>query len=528
MARQKVVIDPLTRIEGHLRVTAAVENGKVVDAWTTCTLFRGFEIIMENRKPADCWQMAMRICGVCPTPHGVNAAVAAEKAMGLEKVPVNAVLMRNMLLAAMMGYDHILWFYVLNAFDYVNVPDALNAKTTDPELKALQDVVKANATSGLPGLFSNMWWDHPGYLLTPEQNLELTSHYLQSIQAQQRANEASAILSGKFPHVMTLAAGGMTAQPTIEQVMYYNDLMTQVKEFNDVVMWNDLLAVASVYGELATFGQGVGNYLTWGNFNDPEKQTLDSRLFPAGAIFDKNLSAVIMPDPTKVAMFTKNSWFPDDAGAGKPPILVPQQPQEFTQLPPIEGPDFPEGKYDWTQSANYPNPSGTPVPMEVGPLAEVLVAYSKGEEKTVRYVDEVLAAIGQTGNPSVLISNLGRVAARVIHARANTDYALEWSAQLLANLKSGKTDVYTEPPNMDGDGSGWGAEDAPRGALAHYCEMTGGMTSKWSAVPASNWNFSPANDDGAKGPVEQAIIGTPVENVYQPLEILRTVHTFDP
>jgi Ni,Fe-hydrogenase I large subunit len=255
---------------------------------------------------------------------------------------------------------------------------------------------------------------------------------------------------------------------------------------------------------------------------------MDSRLLPAGAIFDKDIKNVIAPDPNKVAMFTKSSWYPDSLGQGKPPLQVPQMPQEFTQLPPIQGPDFPSGKYDWTQAANYPNPSGTAVPMEVGPLAEVLVAYVKGESATVKYVDQVLAAVGATGNPAVLFSALGRVAARVIHARVNTDYALKWSDQLIANIKAGNTAVFTEPPNKTGDGEGWGAQDAPRGALSHYCQMKGGKTATWSAVPASNWNFSPRNDSGVKGPVEQAIIGTPCANVYEPLEILRTVHTFDP
>ncbi len=362
MAKQKVVIDPLTRIEGHLRITCAVENGKVTDAWNTCTMFRGFEMVMKNRKPADCWHFAMRICGVCPTPHGVVAAGAAEAAMGLTKIPENAVLLRNMLLAAMLGYDHILWFYQLNAFDYVNVPDTLNAKTTDPQLKALQDVVKANATSGQPGLFSNMWWNNPGYKLTPEQNLTLTAHYLASIEAQQWANQASAMLAGKFPHVMTLAAGGMTTQPTIEQIMYYQDYMMKVKEFVDVTLWNDLLAVAPAYLDLATYGQGVGNFLTWGNFDDPKTQTMDTRLFPPGIIFNKDFTAPAKADPTKVKMYTDSSWYPTDLGAGKPPIQVGQDPQQFTQLPSITGPDFPSGKYDWTQTANYPDPRASRCP----------------------------------------------------------------------------------------------------------------------------------------------------------------------
>jgi Ni,Fe-hydrogenase I large subunit len=320
----------------------------------------------------------------------------------------------------------------------------------------------------------------------------------------------------------------MTTQPTVEQIVTYQDNMAVVKEFVDNVLWQDLLAVAPAYLDLATYGKGVGNFLTWGNFDDPKTQTMDTRLFPAGAVFGGDLTKVNAVDPAKVMMYTDSSYFPTNIGGGKPPIQVPQTPQEFTALPPLEGNEFPTGKYDWTQTANYPDPTNKPVPMEVGPLAQVIVAYLKKEPNTVKYVDQVLAAVGQTGHPEVLVSNLGRIAARIIHARANADYALKWSTDLLANIKAGVNDVYEVPPNMGGDGFGIGAQDAPRGALAHYCDMKGGMTSAWSAVPASNWNFSPRNPSGARGPVEEALIGTPCPNPEQPLEILRTVHTFDP
>jgi hydrogenase large subunit len=190
----KVVIDPITRIEGHLRITCEVENGKVKDAWNTTTLFRGFEIFMEGIDPRDTWHYAQRICGVCPNPHAQNSATAAERAMGVDKVPDNARLVRNMLDATQHGYDSILWFYILNAFDYVNVPDVLNAKTTDPQLLAIQERVKTIATSGQVNPFSNHYWDHPGYKLPPEVNLTLTSHYLQAIEAQQWANQAGAVI----------------------------------------------------------------------------------------------------------------------------------------------------------------------------------------------------------------------------------------------------------------------------------------------------------------------------------------------
>lgn len=527
MPKQKVVIDPVTRIEGHLRITCAVENGKVVDAWNTCTMFRGFEIFMKDRNPFDCWHFAMRICGVCPTPHGVVAATAAERAMGVGNVPDNARLVRNMLQASMIGYDHILWFYQLNAFDYVNVPDAINAKTNDPELIAIQNQLKAIATSGQVDIISNQWWSSPAYLLTPEQNLILTSHYLQAIQVQQFANQAAAVLAGKFPMIMTLAAGGVTNLPSIEAIIYYRDMMSQVKDFVDAVLWNDMLAVAAVYKNLATFGQGVGNFLSWGIL-DAKSQAMQDRVFPSGAIFKGALTNITQPDPAKIQMFTKNSWFPDDLGAGKPPLDTGQEPQDFTQLPPITGPAFPSGKYDWTQAARYPDPSGNPVPMEVGPLAEVIIAYVKGEPLVKKYVDEVLAAIGAPGKPEVLVSNLGRVAARVIKARVNTDTALGWSDELLANVKAGDTTCWIDPPNRNGSGEGFGASDAPRGALSHYCRMENGKTTAWAAVPPSTWNLSPRDDKGVRGPVEQALIGTPVADVTAPIEIVRTVHTFDP
>ncbi|MEJ2726105.1 MAG: nickel-dependent hydrogenase large subunit [Deltaproteobacteria bacterium] len=196
---RKIVIDPVTRIEGHLRITCSVENGKVTDAWNTSTLFRGFEIFMKNRDPMSLWYFAERICGVCPNPHAFNATQAVERALGMEKMDDNTRLIRNMTEAAQIGYDHILWFYILNGFDYVNIPKALKAKASTPALKRVQDQVKAVVESGQLGIFANMYWDHPGYKLPPDLDLEVTAHYLESIEAQQKANQANTILGGRFP-----------------------------------------------------------------------------------------------------------------------------------------------------------------------------------------------------------------------------------------------------------------------------------------------------------------------------------------
>lgn len=522
----KVVIDPVTRIEGHLRITCEVENGVVTNAWNTCTLFRGFEIFMQNIKPKDTWHFAQRICGVCPTPHALNSAMAAERAMGVDKVVDNARLVRNMLNACQIGYDCILWFYTLNALDYVNIPSITKAKTADPQLQAIQSQAAALLASGQVGIFSNMYWDNPGYVLTPEENLELTAHYLQAFPAMQAANQAAAVLSGKFPMIMSLAAGGMTELPSLDEIVYYQDQMAMVKEFTENVMWPDLLAVGAAYIDLAKFGKGTGNYLTWGVLDSKSQDPYD-RIFPQGGIFGGALK-VEKVDPSKAVLYTKYSYYDDSVGAGKTPLQAGQTPIQFTSWPPLDGPDFPTGKYDWTRAARYPSPSGKNVPMEVGPLAEVLVAYLDGRADVVKYVDEVLAALGATGHPEVLLSSLGRIGARVIKARVNMDHYLDWSTELLANLKAGDATVYTEPPNQTGDGTGISGMDAPRGALSHYCEMKGGTVAKYAAVPASNWNLAPRDDDGVRGPVEEALVGTPVADVNQPLEILRTVHTFDP
>ncbi len=522
--QKKVVVDPITRIEGHLRITCVVENGKIVDAWNTATMFRGFEIFMKNRDPRDLWQFAQRICGVCPTPHAHTSVLATEHALGIKTVPDNARIIRNMMEATHMGYDHTLWFYVLNAFDYVNVPNALNAKPTTQALKDLQATLKTFVASGQLGPFAKMWWDNPGYKLPAELDLELTAHYLAAIENQQVANDAQAYMGGKFPMVMNYTPGGMQGLPSIEEIQYYIGQMSVVKSFIDGVMIPDLLAIAPFYIDLAKVGQGVGNYLAWGLFDD-KTQDPYNRVLPRGAIVGRDLSSVEKVDPDEVRMYTKNSYYGDGVGAGKHPLDAGQEPIDFTAYPDMSptGP-LPSGKYDWTQSARY---GKNALPMEVGPLANILVAYAAGKPYVKTLVDQVLTAVGAPGNPSVLMSDLGRIAARVIEAKVNVDFAQQWADELLANIKGGNTEVYT-PVSIPSSGEGSGGWNAPRGALAHYVRIENGKTSAYAAVPPSNWNLSPRDDNGVRGPVEQALIGTPIANVSQPLEILRVVHTFDP
>ncbi|MBE0477359.1 MAG: nickel-dependent hydrogenase large subunit [Coriobacteriia bacterium] len=518
----KVVIDPVTRIEGHLRVTCQVEDGQVVDAWNHATQFRGFEIIMRDRDPRDAWQFAQRICGVCPTPHAHTSVVATERAMGIERVPDNARIIRNMFEATHVGYDHILWFYLLNAFDYVNVPDALNASPTTPALQNLQSQLRAVVESGQLGPFAGHWWDHPGYLLEPDQNLELVSHYLQAIEIQQISNDAQARIGGRFPMVMSFIPGGMQERLEIEEIQYYIGAMERVKDFVDNVMVPDVLALAPVYIELAEQGQGVGNYLSWGLYDDASQEPAN-RVLPSGMILDRRITDVQQPDLNEVRMFTKHSWYADDAGQGRHPLDASQDPQ-YTELPPIEGETLPSGKYDWSTAARYGERN---LPMEAGPLADMLVAYGSGREQVVSLVDQTLADIGAEGQPQVLMSNLGRIAARVLREKVNVDFAYQWAQELLDNYGNGDMQVYdaVDVPDSGEGAAGW---SAPRGALAHYMRIEGGRIGAYAAVPPTNWNLSPRDDDDVRGPLEQTLIGVPVEDPERPLEILRTIHTFDP
>lgn len=532
MAGRKIVIDPVTRIEGHLRVTAVVEDGKVTDAWTSSLLFRGFEIFMKDRDPRDVWHFAMRICGVCPTPHGWNGVRASEMAMGVEKMDDATRLVRNMMEASQIAYDHILWFYVLNAFDYVNVPNALRAMPATPALKAVQDQVRAVVESGQLGPFAGQYWDHPGYKLPPELDLELTAHYLAAIEAQQVANDAGAvIMGGKFPMIMNYAPGGVTQLPTKEKIDFYKAHMATVKKFVDEVMIPDLLAIAPYYKDLALEGKGHGNYLSWGVLDEKSQDPYD-RLFPRGGVLTEDmnrsdaLSSKFVPvrkvDPDDTRVYTKHSWFTDGTGRGKHPLETSQDDIEFTKLPPIEGPELPGDKYDWTQAVRY---GPDELPVEVGPLAQMLVSYGSGRAEARQLIDATLKAIGAPGRVDLLQSDLGRIAARVLKAKINVDNAVRW-AEDLESL--GPKAAVNSMPEVPESGVGKGGWDAPRGALCHWVKIKDHKVDKFSAVPASNWNFSPRDDNGVRGPVEECLVGHKVEDAERPLEILRLIHTFDP
>jgi Ni,Fe-hydrogenase I large subunit len=508
-----------------MRITLEVSGNKVTDAWQTSTMFRGLEQIITGRDPLSAWHFGSRVCGVCPTPHGINGIMATERAMGIDKITDNGRLVRNMLEATQRGYDHILWFYQLAALDYVNVPNALKAKPTTPALKELAAQLTTFVASGQLGPFANHWWDHPAYKLSPDMDLVLVGHYLDALKVQQRVNQATASLGGKFPMIMSLAPGGVMHLPQEEEVLQYLARMAEVKDFVDNVMLQDLLAIAPIYGaDLASMGKGTGNYLTWGVFDEKSQDPYD-RLFPRGAVVAGDLTKIHKVDPKDVRTFTKHSWYSDDTGMGKAPLDSNQDKLEFTKLPTTKA-DF-DGKYSWSEAVRLSVEGGQPLPMEVGPLSAVLVAYASGRPEVKTIVDSVLAAVGAAGKPQALFSTLGRVAARVIIAKVNADSAARWATELLANYKGGMMDRAIDKP-VPATGEGYGGWDAPRGALVHYMRIKDGKIGNYAMVPASNWNIQPRDDKGVRSPLEEALVGTTLADPTRPLEALRTVRSFDP
>ncbi len=516
----RIVVDPVTRIEGHLRVEVEVDGGKVKDAWTTCTLFRGFEIFIKDRPPLDAWHIAHRICGVCPTSHGHAATMGLENSFNVTP-PGNAVLIRNLMEAAQQLHSHVLWFYTLNAFDYVDVLSALSAQPSTPALKTVQDRLKAFADSGQLGFLDGGYWGHPAMKLPPEMNLELTAHYLQALAIQAKAAQALAVFGGKFPYHMSTPPGGVTVVPSLQDIENFEFIMKEVTDFVRNVFVPDVLAVAPYYIDHATFGKGVGNFLSWGVLEDVDSRDPYKRALPRGAIFGGQLK-VEQVDPSEVQEYVSHSWYTHDSGAGKNPgsnnaTTAPQYTKVDTN-----------DKYTWAKTAQIKNK-----PMEVGTLARMLIAYLSPNAPyyaTVKsLVDSTLQALGSAGKPEILISALGRIATKALESVLIADKAEADLARLKQNIKDGDNNWFNPKGHDVPDaGAGVGAWEAPRGALAHWNRIEGGKIASYQAVPASNWNFSPRNDQGQRGPVEEALVGTPVADAAKPLEVLRVIHTFDP
>lgn len=525
-----VIIDPVTRIEGHMRVECEVKDGEVVDAWVSGTLYRGMETVLLDRSPEDAFYVSQRICGVCPISHSHASAQATEAALGI-KIPEGGRLVRNILEAAQYLHSHILWFYHLTALDYVSPINALSADIADTyalaqaagtrpaDFGAVATRLKAFADNGQLSILTGHYWDHPGYALPAELDLIATAHYLEALEIQAVANEIVAIIAGKFSHPMTSVPGGTAFVPTVERLDDILFRFMRVKEFIDTALIPDTLAIAPFILSAAEYGGGTGNFLSWGVFENAS-MVPEERYLPRG--FAQGLKAEEV-SPEDVTEYTAHSWYESPTG------LKPAEGQtkvKFTEY-------NTEEKYSYGKAVRCKDKS-----TEVGPLARMVVAYlaekagkdvaagNKGVRTPAALIDSTLEALGVAGKPEILVSLLGRVAARNLEAAYVADLSLVWVNELIAALKGGEAKFW-QAQETD-TGAGVGAWEAPRGSVAHWIGIKGGKIDHYQIVAPTTWDIAPRDDNGVRGPMEEALVGAPVEDAEKPLELLRIAHSFDP
>ena len=546
----RIVIDPVTRIEGHLRIEAEVNSGAVSDAWSSGTMFRGIELILRGRDPREAWIWTQRICGVCTTVHALTSVRAVEDALGIE-VPENANLIRNIIGASQYVQDHVIHFYHLHALDWVDVTLALKAdpaktsqlaesispwpKSSRAYFKAIQDRVKTLVESKQLSLFSSGYWGHPAYQLPPEANLLAVAHYVEALDFQKDYIRIHAVLGGKNPHLQTYLVGGMSTamdpnepQATInpERITFLAELASKAQDFVDQVYIPDVLAVAGFYRDWFGRGEGLGNFLSYGDY--PQGGIKDSSRFflPRGAIFNRDLSKVHPVDPGNVAEYVAHSWYEYSDGDqnGKHPYQGETNPKYTGPNPPFEHLQT-EQKYSWLKAPRYQDHA-----MEVGPLSRMLVAYASGHPEVKAAVDGVLAKLNAPA--TALFSTLGRIAARAIEAHVMAAQVSKWVAELGDKLGHGDLRVHNgekwDPDTWPKQAQGWGFHEAPRGALAHWVQIENKKIKNYQAVVPTTWNAGPRDGKGQRGAYEASLLKTPIADPDRPVEILRTIHSFDP
>jgi hydrogenase large subunit len=543
-----IVVDPVTRIEGHLRIEAEVDGGRVADAWSSATMFRGIELILKGRDPRDAWAFTQRICGVCTTVHAIASIRAVENAIGAEPPP-NARLLRNLIIASQCVQDHVIHFYHLHALDWVDIVSALAADpaqtaslaqsisdwplSSPTYFRGVKDRVKAFVDRGQLGPFANAYWGHPAYRLPPAANLMAVAHYLEALDWQREVIKIHAVLGGKNPHLQSFLVGGMAtpidpdkqASLNAGSIAEVRRLIHKARDFVDRVYIPDLLAVAGFYKDWAGIGAGVGNYLVYGEY--PEEDTPNARLYlPSGVIRNRDLTKIERLDPSRITEHIKHSWYEYEGGdgAGKHPSQGETSPKYTGPTPPYERLDT-GAKYSWLKSPRYDGE-----PMEVGPLARMLVAYASGHQRVQQLVNGALGKLGV--GPAALFSTLGRVAARGLETALLAEKMETWLDELAENMARRDLRIHDNtrwnPDSWPRECSGAGFHEAPRGALGHWVHVQDGAIRNYQCIVPSTWNAGPRDAAGKRGPYESALVGTPVHDAEKPLELLRTIHSFDP
>jgi hydrogenase large subunit len=548
----RVVVDPVTRIEGHLRVEAMLDDRNVVkDAISSGTMWRGIEVILQGRDPRDAWAFTERICGVCTTVHALASVRCVENALGV-RVPPNADIIRNIMFLTQMVQDHVIHFYHLHALDWVDVVSALKAdpaatsalaQKVSPSwplastgyYKDIATTLKKFVDSGQLGIFQNAYWGHPAYKLPPEANLMAVAHYLEALKWQKEIIKIHTIFGGKNPHPNYLVGGVASAISmqsdnaiNIERLNYVRGLIQDAQQIVNNLYIPDLLAVASFYPEWAHIGGGLGSYMVYGDL--PQNGIMDSGQFrfPRGVVLNKNLSEVLpldLADPAQVREEIAHSWY--QYPEGKDAL----HPWEGVTNAKYSGPKPPykqldeNAKYSWLKSPRW---KGNAV--EVGPLARMIIGYASGRADFKEVVTNALGAL--KAPPAALFSTLGRTAARGLETQLAVVWLMQEYDHLIENLKAGDSATADnsrwEPSSWPFETKGFGFTEAPRGALAHWIQIKDRKIENYQIVVPSTWNASPKDGKGQHGAYEAALLDTPMADPKRPVEILRTIHSFDP
>jgi hydrogenase large subunit len=554
---QRVVVDPITRIEGHLRIEVDIDaQGNIVNALSAGTQVRGIEIILQGRDPRDAWAFAQRICGVCTLVHGIASVRAVEDALGIG-VPENAELIRDLMAGSQLLQDHVIHFYHLQALDWVNPISALSAdpekaaaaaqslgyaETSAAYFAAAQTRLQTLVTSGQLGIFANGYWDHPAYILPPETNLIAIAHYLDALAWQREIGQIMTIFGGKNPHPNVavggapcaitagnkLPGGGDATAVNLTNLLRVRELIETARQFVDNIYLPDLVTIGGAYKDWFTRGENVRNFITYGDFEGVNSH--NGFGVPRGVVMNRDLNTIYPVDltaPEQVQEYVAHSWYAyaqgNDAAlhpyAGETTLAYTGPPPPFQQLDGTK-------TYSWVKSPRWRGK-----PMEMGPLARIVLLHASGDAPTMALTTATLAKLNLPFE--AMYSTLGRILARGLEAKLMVDRMAGWHDRLMANIEAGDVATFNEtkwePASWPAHARGIGTIEAPRGALGHWIIIDNGKITTYQAVVPTTWNAGPIDAAGQHGPYEAALMtGHQLAIPDQPLEVLRTIHSFDP
>jgi len=552
---KRIVVDPITRIEGHLRVEVIVDDNNVVtEAYSSSTLWRGIETILKGRDPRDAGFMVQRICGVCTYSHYKAGIMAVENALGIEP-PLNAKLTRTLMNNALFLHDHVVHFYHLHGLDWVDVVSALKAdprkaaeeafKYTDAPVACGADILMATqkrvaefVKKGNLGPFANAYWGHATYKLTPEQNLIAVSHYLKALELQRTAAQMMAIFGAKQPHPQSLTVGGVTCIMDLQDPARLGEYMTKFKEMADFVnhaYYPDVVMAGIAYSKepSVTAGLGVANLFTEKEFQINAKDFL----FESGVMMGEDVVNLITGKPFKVQTLDESkiteeatrSWYKDNAayhpyeGRQEPNYTGFKDAQTINDKGELAATKVIDenGKYTWVKAPRYDGK-----PLQVGPLANIVINYALGNKRVKVVVDKFLK---DTGLPiTAVASTLGRTACRMIEAKVVADNGMEAFTSLIQNLKVDDATCASYKIDKNKEYKGRYIGHVPRGVLSHWVKIKNGVIENYQAVVPTTWNASPKDAKGVRGSYEESLIGLKITDLSQPLEIVRIIHSYDP